>query len=122
MLFSLLILMISLLDTRLQAEVKRNNLPQILVLPEHWIEGGGSSVDPQRNPFLAAVAAVVRQHGIYCVPGTLEEMCEGTRYTTAVLIGPTGDIIGSYRKRRPTHPHRYGSGKTVGVWDTPLVR
>ena len=110
-----------MLDARLRIEKARNNLPQILLLPEHWIGGGGSSTDPAVNPFLAAVAKVVQDFGIYCVPGTLEELSQGVCYTTAVLIGPDGKIIGGYRKRRPTHPQRYGSGKSVGIWDTPLV-
>lgn len=92
------------------------------MLPEHWIAGGGSSPDPSRNPFLAAVASVIQKYGIYCVPGTLEEMSGGTAYTTAVLLGPDGAVIGTYRKRRPTRPHHYGAGTSVGVWDTRIVR
>ena len=113
---------LSLLNECLSAEKQRNNLPDVLLLPEHWISGGGSSPDPAHNPFLAAICAVVQRYAIYCVPGTLEEMSGGVLYTTAVLIGPDGALVGTYRKRRPTHPNRYGSGTSVGVWDTRIVR
>jgi predicted amidohydrolase len=48
-----------------------------------------------------AMKAKAREHGIYVVSTIFEMACPGHYYDTAMLISPTGEIVGKYRKVHP---------------------
>ena len=54
------------------------------------------------------------------------ELEGGATYNSAILIGPTGDIIGKYRKVHPAYPNEMMRGIAAGfdfpVYDTPVGR
>jgi len=53
--------------------------------------------EPIPGPSTAYLGGLARQHGLYIVAG-LVERAEHLIYNTAALLGPDGDLIGSYRK------------------------
>lgn len=68
------------------------------------------------GPVLDPYVAVARECGIHLVLGTYERGPErGIVYNAAVLIGPSGDLLGVYRK---THPFG-GERSDRGGWVTP---
>jgi predicted amidohydrolase len=64
----------------------------------------------------APIQAVAARLGVHVVYGTYERgPVAGTVYNTAALIGPTGDVLGAYRKS-----HLFaGESVTDGGWVTP---
>lgn len=64
-----------------------------------------------------------RRHGIWLLPGSMFERVDEFVYNTAVVIDPSGEIVGRYRKMFPFRP--YESGVTGGteflVFDVPDV-
>src|SRR6185369_14846917 len=62
------------------------------------------------------VQEAARRLGVHVVFGTYERGAQrGTVYNTAILIGPTGDVLGAYRK---THLF-CGENRDDGGWVTP---
>ncbi len=47
---------------------------------------------------------IAKKYGCYIVMGTLVELLDNTRkmHITAPVISPDGELIGTYRKRKPT--------------------
>ncbi|GAB5469658.1 MAG: carbon-nitrogen hydrolase family protein [Rhodospirillales bacterium] len=94
---------------------------QIVVLPEVWTGTGFSSAEAYREiaepipgPTVARLQEKAREHALYIV-GSLYETCEtpGVIYNTAPVIGPSGAILGKYRKT-----HLFDAG---GRKDLPLA-
>ncbi|SHM99523.1 carbon-nitrogen hydrolase family protein [Cryptosporangium aurantiacum] len=98
---------------------------ELLVLPETATTGFTTGVSPDElwdvvseipGPVTAPVQEVARELGVHVVLGTYERGYDrGTVYNTAALIGPTGDVLGTYRK---THLF-CGEGRGDGGWVTP---
>jgi predicted amidohydrolase len=62
------------------------------------------------------ISRVAARLGVYVVFGTYERGAQpGTVYNTAALVGPTGQVLGTYRK---THLFS-GEGVAGGGWVTP---
>lgn len=106
----------------------------VAVLPELWIPGAfdldvaRSVAAPLEGPVLDRVRQIAADAGTWIHAGSyVERTPEGTAYNTAVLVGPHGGIVATYRKR-----HLFGfengertlmsSGDDVIVVDTPLGR
>ena len=98
---------------------------QLLILPETLTTGFVPGVGPRElwdtvdalpgrlsEPLLRAA----QQLGIYMVFGTYERGAQrGVVYNSAALIGPSGDVMGVYRKT-----HLFPSERlTEGGWSTP---
>ena len=98
---------------------------ELVVLPEAATTGFTPGVEPERLWDLVSevpgtvsepVQQVARQLGVHVVFGTYERGPErGTVYNTAAVAGPTGDILGAYRK---THLF-CGEDRASGGWVTP---
>jgi len=63
------------------------------------------------------------RHGIWLVPGSMYERERGKIYNTAMVIDPTGNIVGKYRKMFPFAPYEANidSGTEFLVFDVPDV-
>ena len=73
----------------------------LVVLPEVVTYGSGSTfldvAEPIPGPSTEFFGALARQHGMYLVPGLVER--DGPLiYNVAVLIAPSGEVAGKYRK------------------------
>ncbi len=94
---------------------------QIVVLPEVWTGSGFSApeahkaiAEPIPGPTVARLQAKAREHSMYIV-GSMYEQGETSDivYNTAPVIGPSGAILGKYRKT-----HLFDAG---GRKDLPLA-
>jgi|SRR5947207_9261598 len=98
---------------------------ELVVLPEAATTGFTPGVDPERlwdlvseipGPVSEPIQQVARRLGVHIVFGTYERgPARGTVYNTAAVAGPTGDILGAYRK---THLF-CGEDRAGGGWVTP---
>lgn len=66
---------------------------------------------------------VAAELGIWLLPGSMYERCEGHVYNTASMIDPHGEVIGRYRKMFPFLPYEAGvsAGSEPFVFDIPDV-
>jgi deaminated glutathione amidase len=96
----------------------------LVVLPESATTGYTPGVDPATlwdlvsevpGPVTEPLQDAARRLGVHLVAGTYERGRErATVHNTAVLVGPTGDVLGSYRK---THVF-YLEDRDAGGWVT----
>jgi len=102
---------------------------EIMCLPEGMTKigtglssvGASESVPGPSTDYLGTVAL---QHGIYIVGDVFERVGEAV-YNTAVLIGPNGDLIGTYRKTclpREESDGGIAPGDSYPVFDTDFGR
>ena len=104
------------------------------VLPELWLPGAfdlalaRAVAAPLESPLLDRVRTVAADSGCWVHAGSYVELTpEGAAFNTAVLIGPEGSIVATYRKR-----HLFGfetgertlmsAGDDIVVVGTPLGR
>jgi len=111
---------------------------QLVVLPETCTTGFTPGLSPDRlwevvsavpGPVSDPLAALASELGVHICLGTYERGAEpGTVYNTAILLGPTGEIVSTYRKTHLYSGESVGSGgwvtpgDAVQVVDTPLGR
>jgi predicted amidohydrolase len=76
----------------------------LVVLPEMWPNGYfafddyASAAEPADGPTVTALAAAAAAADAYVLGGTFVEGADGTLHNTAVLIGPDGAVLETYRK------------------------
>ena len=104
------------------------------VLPELWVPGAfdldvaRAVAMPLESPLMDRIRTMAADSGAWVHAGSYaERTADGSTYNTAVLIGPAGDILATYRKR-----HLFGfetgertlmsSGDDLVVIETPLGR
>jgi predicted amidohydrolase len=97
---------------------------ELVVLPESATTGYTPGVAPAAlwdlvsdvpGPVTEPLQAAAARLGVHLVAGTYERGADhGTVHNTAVLIGPSGDVLGSYRK---THVF-YLEDRDAGGWVT----
>ncbi|QGF25216.1 carbon-nitrogen hydrolase family protein [Raineyella fluvialis] len=97
----------------------------LLVFPElHTVPAAGGTPEHLRaaaerleGPWVEAMSGIARRHGIHLLPGSFcEAGPDGELFNTAVMFGPDGDILGTYRKIfpwRPSEPFTPGGAFTV---------
>ena len=102
------------------------------VLPELWIAGAfdlpvaRAVAQPLTSPLIERIRTLAADSGVWIHAGSFPERADdGATYNTAVLIGPAGDIVATYRKR-----HLFGfetgertlmsAGDDLVVVQTPL--
>lgn len=77
---------------------------KIIVLPEMFNFVGPREQWPQQaetipGPTIDWMAALARKYRIYLVAGSIFEKTEGSKiHNTSVLISPSGELVGKYRK------------------------
>jgi predicted amidohydrolase len=111
---------------------------ELVVLPESVTTGFTPGVDVETlwelvselpGPVLDPFTAVAAELGIHLVVGTYERgPRRGIVHNAAVLLGPSGDVLGGYRKTHPFGGERADRGgwvtpgEDICVVDTPLGR
>jgi predicted amidohydrolase len=111
---------------------------ELVVAPETASTGFVTGLDAERlwdlvaeipGPLTEPLQEAARDLGVHLVWGTYERGPErGVVYNSAVLIGPGGDVLGTYRKTHPfcTELRSRGGwvtpGDEVSVVETPLGR
>lgn len=99
----------------------------LLVFPELWLhgydlEGGGEWATPLGEGGFADMASMARRFGLY-LGGSLLERHAGGISNTAVLYGPEGELLGSYRKVHlfglMQEPRYLAPGEHATICDTP---
>jgi predicted amidohydrolase len=111
---------------------------ELVVLPESVTTGFTPGVDVETlwdlvseipGPILDPFTAVAAELGLHLVVGSYERGPQrGIVYNAAVLVGPTGDLLGVYRKTHPFGGERADRGgwvtpgEDVCVVETPLGR
>lgn len=105
----------------------------LLVLPELWITGYfafdryAHDAAPLDGPWVTALAERAAQHRIHLAAGSVVERDGDDLYNTALLLGPEGAVLQSYRKM---HLFGYASresqlltaGRRIEVAETPFGR
>jgi len=79
---------------------------------------------PFHNDTIQQFQADARRHRIWLIPGSMfEQADDGQIYNTAVVIGPDGEIVTSYRKMFPFRPYEAGiaAGTEFCVFDVPGI-
>ena len=83
-----------------------------------------SSVDVP-GPVVERLGVIAREAGVHLVIGVIERD-GGTLYCTALVLAPSGELLGKHRKLMPTAAERLvwgtGDGSTMPVLDTPIGR
>ncbi|MEP7178081.1 MAG: carbon-nitrogen hydrolase family protein [Pseudonocardiales bacterium] len=111
---------------------------ELVVLPESVTTGFTPGVDVETlwdlmseipGAVLDPFTAIATELGVHLVVGTYERGPQrGVVYNAAVVIGPSGDLLGSYRKTHPFGGERADRGgwvtpgEDICVVDTPLGR
>lgn len=62
-----------------------------------------------------------RKHSIWLLPGSMFEIDDGKIYNTSIVIDPSGEVVGKYRKLFPFRPYEEGveGGVDFLVFDVP---
>lgn len=85
---------------------------ELIMLPEMWLPGffGFTAyeqlAEPLDGPTVAMLAQLSAECGVYCCAGSLVERGPDGLYNTAVVFGPDGSLLTTYRK---IHLFGYGS-------------
>ncbi|KAH3760037.1 hydrolase, carbonnitrogen superfamily protein [Pelomyxa schiedti] len=107
------------LDELLSSSDNADRKTDMVIFPELWLwsHSGGISV---KQKGIAQFVPVAIKHAVFIVLGTMEEVVVGgARYITSVMLGPDGQIAGSYRKQRLT-TLSHEPGTVPGVFTTPF--
>jgi len=104
---------------------------ELVVLPESVTTGFTPGIDSAQlwdlvselpGPMLDPYSAVAAELGIHLVLGTYERGPErGIVYNAAVVLGPSGDLLGVYRKTHPFGTERADRGGWVTPGEDTLV-
>ena len=78
------------------------------------------------GPTTEVLGGFARQHGVWIVVGLCEmhSVVRPSVYNSAVLIGPSGEVVGKHRKAHlpAEEKHYFYRGRSLDVWDTELGR
>ena len=100
---------------RVLALVKGQAGADLVVLPELWVPGAfgysgyQASATALPGAVITSLAGIAREIGAHILAGTVIERDGNDLHNTAVLIGPTGDIVHTYRK---VHLFGFDHGET----------
>lgn len=103
---------------------------ELVVLPESSLFATGDAADAVAavaeeldGPFVTAIAALAKRHGIAVVVGTYEKGPGGLPYNTLVALDSSGDVLGYYRKVHlyDAFGYRESDGISAGSPEEPLV-
>ena len=103
---------------------------QLVVFPELHLFGDGSpdrqrtealraAAEPLDGPRVEALSALAQELGVWLAPGSLcEAGPHGELFNTQIVLSPSGELAGSYRKVFPWRPHEpYDPGDRFAVVD-----
>lgn len=94
----------------------------LICLPEAYLTSGNilevADVSvPIPGPETDRLCALSKESGVYIVAGLLERGEDGKYYSTSVLTGPQGDLIGKYRR---VHRHELEARYLAGGSEYPV--
>nr|MDO8110841.1 carbon-nitrogen hydrolase family protein [Candidatus Sigynarchaeota archaeon] len=106
------------LETYLADEVQLYK-PDFIVFPEYIVNDKPREIS-RDNDYLAAVSKIVAKYEVHVILGSMVELepTTGKRYNTSVIFGPSGDIIGTYRKRKLSGETSLTPGECSGIFQT----
>lgn len=120
--------------TEVEAALSYQPDAQLVVFPELHLFGDGvpdqqrepvlrDSAQPLDGPRVTALREIAADLGVWLVPGSVcERGPHGEFFNTAVLLSPTGEVAGSYRKMFPWRPYEpYDAGDRFVVADLPGI-
>ena len=78
--------------------------PKLVVLPEAFVSGVNFIIlrqmaEPIPGPTFCKLSEIAARHSIFIVAGILEQGENGKVYDSAVLLDPSGVLLGKYRRR-----------------------
>ena len=103
---------------------------RLIVLPEYSFTGPPSSAEeaqtlaePLDGPTAQNLSTLANQHAAHVV-GSFIEQADGKLFSTAMLVGPDGKTIGTYRKTHLDQSEGYwaAAGDRLAVFDTAIGR
>jgi predicted amidohydrolase len=125
---------VSAFAAEVETALARDPEAQLVVFPELHLFGDGDpdqqreavlrdSAEPLDGPRVRALQGIAADLGVWLLPGSVcERGPRGEFFNTAVLLSPTGEIAGSYRKVFPWRPYEpYDPGDRFAVVDLPHV-
>ena len=80
-----------------------------------------ANAQPLPGPLEHEFRELAAQYHIWLIPGSQFEHADGRIYNTALVINPSGDVVGRYRKMFPFYPYEDGTmaGDQFLVFDVP---
>lgn len=121
---------LSLFADEAQRALEEHPDTKLLVFPElhlfadgfpdrHRTEALRAAAEPLTGPRMEGLRDLARQLGVWLVPGSLcEAGPRGELFNTQVVLSPSGELAGSYRKIFPWRPHEpYDAGDQFVVVD-----
>lgn len=104
---------------------------ELVVLPESVTTGFTTGLAPEAlwdlvselpGPIIAPFQLLAAELGVHLVLGSYERgPVRGVVYNAAVVLGPTGELLGAYRKTHPFGTERADRGGWVTPGEDPLV-
>eukprot|EP01114_Cavostelium_apophysatum_P006961 TRINITY_DN1857_c0_g1_i4.p1 TRINITY_DN1857_c0_g1~~TRINITY_DN1857_c0_g1_i4.p1 ORF type:complete len:673 (-),score=128.41 TRINITY_DN1857_c0_g1_i4:49-2067(-) len=116
------------IDDELTNMTKRERKPDVIVLPENWIDRVVAIKGPLtqelilNNKALQCLSDVAKKHSVYAVLGTVSEFCDKKRYITSIFLRPDGTLLGFYRKRKATSEGAHETGNEIGIFECSFGR
>jgi deaminated glutathione amidase len=82
-----------------------------------------STAQPMPGPAEEAFCSMAEKHDLWLIPGSIYERVGKRVYNTTMVIDPTGNVVGRYRKMFPFEPYEVGvsPGDQFLVFDVPDV-
>jgi predicted amidohydrolase len=112
------------IEREIATALRRFPWVQMVVLPELASFGTAlAAAETLPGPTEQRYCELARHLGIWLVPGSLYERDGDRIYNTAVVIDPSGQVAGRYRKIYPFLPYETGvsQGSSPLVFDVPEV-
>tara|TARA_B110000438_G_scaffold303306_1_gene364215 strand:- start:2079 stop:2906 length:828 start_codon:yes stop_codon:yes gene_type:complete len=89
----------------------QNTSPHIdmVVFPELCSMNIGTNMEEDAQqipgPLTKVFAGWAKKYKIWIIPGSVYELSNDNIYNTSIILSPTGEMVGSYRKRYPWRPY-----------------
>lgn len=77
--------------------------------------------EPMPGEAESRLCEMAASHGLWLIPGSLFELCDGQIFNTSPVIDPAGNVIARFRKLFPFRPYEQGvaAGSEFVVFDVP---
>lgn len=110
------------IETEIRSLARRMPWVRMIMLGELATFGNKlSAAQPMPGAAENFYCGLARELGLWVIPGSLYESCDGATFNTTPVIDPKGKVIGRYRKIFPFLPYERGvaCGSDFLVFDVP---